>query len=572
MISRQFRAFIAASTSIALFSFTGCQICRDKVGFKRCKCESEQAASPCDEAGCPISPNGNVNTKEKDPKKARRDAKKDAKINADGCSPECERIPLLKRIADEDNLKSDIEVIKTAAKIKHEEEMCQQKVKAVKYLGTIGCKCYDKDGEVKKALVAALNDCLPAVRMAAVQAVGGCVCGQPYGPSCCNEEIANRIHEMAFGTNTDGSYVEPDQNIRQWAAYVSQFCPKEGAKPSGGDKLKEGSGNAPTPITPPELINDKSANSSAKPEPYDQSSVEQIVDNKVAATWLPAENAKDFVESQWTRTYILTQSRSGNAMVANAVWNSATTIEVLEYDAERMSAAVFAKSQRSANGSKELALKAAANKLASSNNVNQVASTSALKGNGKVSLSAFGSDDSDFFPEDNAAKKLVKAEPDKGFDDFDPFSDAARPVAKASDLKAARDLTNMVALADETPRVFSSQPVAVESVAVAPVEQEIPNRLPVEPEPVVPSVAHTHVPGIVQSVELTSETAMIRLQKNTMVSEGSRVHVVHRYALGRLQSVGEFEVLRCDGAFAQVRPVAGTSLRMIAVGDAANIY
>jgi len=97
--------------------------------------------------------------------------------NRGGNFPEAERKPPLKTIADPANLASDNAAIKKAAEIKAQEDLAAQKIKAIKYLGEIGCGgCYKG---VDKALAEALGDCTEAVRYEAVKAVlSASACGE----------------------------------------------------------------------------------------------------------------------------------------------------------------------------------------------------------------------------------------------------------------------------------------------------------------------------------------------------------------------------------------------------------
>lgn len=98
-------------------------------------------------------------------------------INRGGNFPECEKKPALKAIADPANLQSDNPAIKKAAEIKAQEDLAAQKIKALKYLATIGCGgCYEG---VDKAIAAALDDCTEAVRYEAVKTIlAASACGQ----------------------------------------------------------------------------------------------------------------------------------------------------------------------------------------------------------------------------------------------------------------------------------------------------------------------------------------------------------------------------------------------------------
>lgn len=84
--------------------------------------------------------------------------------------------------------------------------------------------------------------------------------------------------------------------------------------------------------------------------------------------------------------------------------------------------------------------------------------------------------------------------------------------------------------------------------------------------------AREAIQGHIASVNLEEDFAIIRLPRGLEPAVNSRVHVVHRYALGRLQSIGEFEITNSVPGFAAVRPVAGTSLRQVSVGDMATVY
>jgi hypothetical protein len=98
-------------------------------------------------------------------------AVRDHFTNQSGERPWKERKPRVLRIADAANLISPNEAIKAAAEIKFEEDLAAQKIKALKYLGKIGCGCYDEDGKVEAAILAGLADCTPAVRLAAIEAI-----------------------------------------------------------------------------------------------------------------------------------------------------------------------------------------------------------------------------------------------------------------------------------------------------------------------------------------------------------------------------------------------------------------
>lgn len=149
-------------------------------------------------------------------------------INRKGNHPQWEKKPPLKRIADPANLLSDNPAIKAAAEIKAEQDKAPQKIKALKYLATIGCGCYDKEGKVEAAILAGLNDCTEEVRKTAAETVlslsGNCACTDGCGNGCCTEKIQEKLQDMAYG-ETDGCWHEPSAEVRAIAMQALAACP-----------------------------------------------------------------------------------------------------------------------------------------------------------------------------------------------------------------------------------------------------------------------------------------------------------------------------------------------------------
>jgi hypothetical protein len=176
---------------------------------------------------------------------------KAAHINKKGCHPEKEKKPLLKAIADPENLQSKNSAIQTAAQVKTEEDLAQQKIKALKYLGAVGCGCYPG---VKEALMDALDDCTEEVRFAAatalIQAAGAC-CGMQTAPppprgllhlhwnddaeepqqptcgcgqSCCDLEMKKKLADVAFEKSAGNCWKEPSARVRAAAAQALAVC------------------------------------------------------------------------------------------------------------------------------------------------------------------------------------------------------------------------------------------------------------------------------------------------------------------------------------------------------------
>ncbi|HTN74029.1 MAG TPA: hypothetical protein VL096_02235, partial [Pirellulaceae bacterium] len=138
----------------------------------------------------------------------------DTGINKYGVHPGMERKPPLKRIADPENLASKNPAIKKAAEIKAEEDLKPQKIKALKYLASIGCGCYEG---VTEAFMAALEDCTEEVRYVAalsIKEAAGNQCSRCNG-SCCTKELQEKMAERAFERDESGCFLEASERVRE---------------------------------------------------------------------------------------------------------------------------------------------------------------------------------------------------------------------------------------------------------------------------------------------------------------------------------------------------------------------
>jgi len=164
-------------------------------------------------------------------------ALRDSTINRSGRFPGLEKKPPLLKIADPANLKPEKpEMIKVAAKIKAEQDQKKQKIKAIKFLADVNCGCYNKDDAVAKAFLAALDDCDPDVRTAAIEglskAAGNCSkCRTGCETTCCTEDIYKKLQDVAFGVDDKGCFKEPVIEIRKAAAALVKKCPCPTPKP-----------------------------------------------------------------------------------------------------------------------------------------------------------------------------------------------------------------------------------------------------------------------------------------------------------------------------------------------------
>ncbi len=98
----------------------------------------------------------------------------------------------------------------------------------MKYLTSIGCGCYDADGSVTDALVAAAESCTESVRLATVEAIheaaNGRCCSECGQTCCCNEKISKKLHELAYDRDDTGCFKEPSERVRQAAADALAAC------------------------------------------------------------------------------------------------------------------------------------------------------------------------------------------------------------------------------------------------------------------------------------------------------------------------------------------------------------
>jgi len=173
-------------------------------------------------------------------------------VNRRGNLPGLEKKPPLKNIADPANLAPDMpKAIQEAAKIKQQEDLAKQKIKAIKYLGKIGCGCYPG---VKEGLLAALDDCTEEVRYEAVQAfmvAAGDRC-QACSETCCDAEVIDKLNKMATEMDEKGCYVEPSARVRAAAAQAARICEQivPAPEPIPVIPTPEGGGNSlPPPVT-----------------------------------------------------------------------------------------------------------------------------------------------------------------------------------------------------------------------------------------------------------------------------------------------------------------------------------
>lgn len=178
--------------------------------------------------------------------------------------PGLEPTPPLKLLTDPANLSPDAPPsVQTAAEIKAKEDEAPQKAKAIAYLATIGCGCYEG---VAEALAESLTDCSEEVRYATVKALrdlGMKNCACCGGNSCCIVEVRKELMRLAWETDDSGCFVERSQRVRRLARLALQTCcepnsdpnddsamPEEGPEDGDGEEA----GAAPATLAPPETV------------------------------------------------------------------------------------------------------------------------------------------------------------------------------------------------------------------------------------------------------------------------------------------------------------------------------
>ncbi len=170
-----------------------------------------------------------------------------ALTNRRGNLPRLEPKDAIKALNDPRNLESKNPAIKKAAELKVQEDLKPQKIKALKYLTSIGCGCYDKGGEVTDALIAAAEDCTEDVRLTVMQEIKAAAsnkccnnCGQVC---CCSDKMLKKLAEVAYERDDEGCYKEPSARVRQAAAEALRTCVPNSEPPCIApeelEKLKE---------------------------------------------------------------------------------------------------------------------------------------------------------------------------------------------------------------------------------------------------------------------------------------------------------------------------------------------
>ena len=157
---------------------------------------------------------------------------RDSRVNRDGLSPGKERKPPMLRLDDPAFLQDGApDLLKVAAKMKIDQDLAPQKIKALMYICNVGCSCYNKQtaGLVEKALIEGMKDCSVSVRLAALNVVlsnagSKCAC-QGQCQTCCSDGVIKALEEIAYKQDKRGCYLEPNAQVRSMAEQALNACP-----------------------------------------------------------------------------------------------------------------------------------------------------------------------------------------------------------------------------------------------------------------------------------------------------------------------------------------------------------
>jgi hypothetical protein len=129
-----------------------------------------------------------------------------------------------------------------AAGAKADEDAAPQKIKAIRYLATLGCAgCYPG---IEDALLESLDDCTEEVRYEAAKALrelSGKPCSTCKTKSCCSPKVLKKLDEVA-NKMEKGCYKEPSARVRREARLAMAGC---GGSPPTNEAPKEGPSEGP---------------------------------------------------------------------------------------------------------------------------------------------------------------------------------------------------------------------------------------------------------------------------------------------------------------------------------------
>ena len=165
--------------------------------------------------------------------------------------PGLEATPPILAITDPANMNSSNPAVAARGRAaKSDEDQAPQKIKAIRYLATLGCAgCYPG---IDDALLASLDDCTEEVRYEAAKAfrdLSGLPCTTCKTKACCSEKVRKKLAEVA-NKMENGCYKESSARVRRMCRLALAGCgggaiaatpgplegPSEGPTPAVGRK------------------------------------------------------------------------------------------------------------------------------------------------------------------------------------------------------------------------------------------------------------------------------------------------------------------------------------------------
>jgi hypothetical protein len=138
--------------------------------------------------------------------------------------PGLESTPPLLAITNPANMNSSNPAVAAAANAKADEDQAPQKIKAIRYLATLGCAgCYP---DIEDALLASLDDCTESVRYEAAKAfreLSGRSCATCKTKSCCSPKVRKKLDEVANKMEKN-CYKESSARVRREARLALAGC------------------------------------------------------------------------------------------------------------------------------------------------------------------------------------------------------------------------------------------------------------------------------------------------------------------------------------------------------------
>ncbi len=158
--------------------------------------------------------------------------------------PGLEAKPAIVAITDPSMAASSNPAEAAAAGAKADEDAAPQKIKAIRYLATLGCAgCYPN---VEDALLAALDDCTESVRYEAAKAIrenSGKPCSTCKTKGCCSPKVLKKLDQIANKVEK-GCYVESSARVRREARLGLAGC-GNAPPPASTEGPKEGPSEGP---------------------------------------------------------------------------------------------------------------------------------------------------------------------------------------------------------------------------------------------------------------------------------------------------------------------------------------